>query len=276
MNESEKLGVRVFSFFVTGFDFGIMKPHEEWVDGAWTVDCVCGVNFDDGKEMVNCDECGVWVHTWCSRYVKGDDLFVCHKCKTIKNNDDEVSAAAAAANAKAKLLVTSEAMRVEDLSTQSRNISLNRGFRACKEIPIEERVHVQGVPGGDLALFESFSSVFSRQLWKCSGYVPKKFKFQYREFQDQDQEYSSCGGVLLSASPTNEEKLGVKDKRNLGCREIEMGDSQSEDVNKAKSLICPLITNKRRKEDCEDWVKKKVRVVDKEEEDSYNSAIGRL
>ncbi|CAA7025092.1 unnamed protein product [Microthlaspi erraticum] len=251
-----------------------MKPHEEWVDGSWTVDCVCGVNFDDGKEMVNCDECGVWVHTWCSRYVKGDDLFVCHKCKTIKNNNDD----------KAKsLLVTSESMRMEDLSNQSREISLNRGFRACKEIPIEERVHVQGVPGGDLALFESFSSVFSRQLWKCSGYVPKKFEFQFREFPCWDDhkedvceiEDQDCGGVLLSASHTNEEKLGLDENRDLGCRETETEDSQI-DINREKSLIYPLSTNKRRKEDCESCVKKKVRVVDKEEEDSYNNAIGRL
>jgi hypothetical protein len=33
------------------------------VDGSWTVDYVCDVNFDDGEEMLNCDDCGVWVHT---------------------------------------------------------------------------------------------------------------------------------------------------------------------------------------------------------------------
>ncbi|CAH8380914.1 unnamed protein product [Eruca vesicaria subsp. sativa] len=156
-----------------------MKPHEEWVDGSWTVDCVCGVSFDDGKEMVNCDECGVWVHTWCSRYVKGDDLFACHNCK-IKIN---------------KLLVTE---------------TLNQG-RTFTEVPVEERVHVQGVPGGDLALFEGFSSVFSSQLWKCTGYVPKKFRFQCREFPCWDDQEGSvggqgdgCDGVLLSMLKEND------------------------------------------------------------------------
>jgi len=28
-------------------------PHEDWVDGSWTVDYVCDVNFDDGEEMLN-------------------------------------------------------------------------------------------------------------------------------------------------------------------------------------------------------------------------------
>lgn len=235
-----------------------MKPHEDWVYESWTVDCVCGVNFDDGKEMVDCDECGVWVHTWCSRYVKGDDLFVCHKCK-IKKNDDELS----------KLSVT-KSLRMENSSIQSETVVL----KTCSEIPIEERVHVQGVPGGDLALFECVSSVFSRQLWKCSGYVPKKFRFQYREFPCWDEKENvcdvggdedTCAGVLLSMS----KEYGVDGKGNQGSRGIEMTHSRS-DVDKEKSLLCTLSINKRRKESpggFEDRVKKKVKVADKEEED---------
>jgi hypothetical protein len=33
---------------------------DDWVDGSWTVDCSCGVTFDEGEEMVSCDECSVW------------------------------------------------------------------------------------------------------------------------------------------------------------------------------------------------------------------------
>ncbi|KAF8052185.1 hypothetical protein N665_1592s0005 [Sinapis alba] len=226
-----------------------MKPHEEWVDGSWTVDCVCGVSFDDGKEMVNCDECGVWVHTWCSRYEKGDDLFACHKCK-IKSNK----------------------LRMESLLNQGRT------FRAsCTEIPIEERVHVQGVPGGDLA---GFSSVFSRQLWKCTGYVPKKFRLQWREFPCWDDhkgvlggQEDRCDGVAAPIDDvvgTNDEKLGGKD------RGMEMKRSQRDDVNKEKGLLCGLSKDKRRREDFEDRVKKKVKVEDREEEeDDKNDLVGK-
>ncbi|PON56912.1 Zinc finger, PHD-type, conserved site [Parasponia andersonii] len=63
---------------------------DDWANGSWTVDCVCGVNFDDGEERVNCDECGVWVHTRCSWYVKGDDIFVCDQCKSKNNRNDSV------------------------------------------------------------------------------------------------------------------------------------------------------------------------------------------
>ncbi|EOA22306.1 hypothetical protein CARUB_v10002908mg [Capsella rubella] len=247
-----------------------MKPHEDWVYESWTVDCVCGVNFDDGKEMVDCDECGVWVHTWCSRYVKEDDLFVCHKCKKkIKNNDIE------------KLSVT-KSMRMGNVSGQmSETVPI---LKTCSEIPIEERVHVQGVPGGDLALFECVSSVFTRQLWKCSGYVPKKFRFQYKEFPcwdeiekkddvceiGDDDDEDTCAGVLLSMSKEN-----VVDGRNLGSRDIEMKHSRS-GVDKEKSLLFPLSANKRRKESSggfDDRVYKKVKVAGKEEEGEKKAVL---
>ncbi|KAG0501319.1 hypothetical protein HPP92_001391 [Vanilla planifolia] len=62
-------------------DVPTARPLEDWGDGQWTVDCSCGVNFDDGEEMVSCDECGVWVHTRCSRFVRGEASFACHNCK---------------------------------------------------------------------------------------------------------------------------------------------------------------------------------------------------
>ncbi|KAJ4905867.1 RING/FYVE/PHD zinc finger superfamily protein [Raphanus sativus] len=204
-------------------------PHEEWVDGSWTVDCVCGVRFDDGKEMVNCDECGVWVHTWCSRYVKGDDdLFACHKCK-IKTN------------------------KLSLLNHQGCTFPMSQSFRACTEIPIEERVHVHGVPGGDSALLEGFSSVFSRQLWKCTGYVPKKFRLQWREFPCWDDhmggQEDSSDGVLFEENDAD--VVGTNDEKLLGGEErgMEMKRYQSDDVTKEKSLLCSLSTDNRRRED---------------------------
>ncbi|KAF5178179.1 Zinc finger protein, partial [Thalictrum thalictroides] len=171
------------------------QPPDDWGDGSWTVDCLCGVNFDDGEEMVNCDECGVWVHTRCSHFLKGDTSFACHKCKKKKkiiNNNNRISEE------------TEVAQLLIDLPTKTLTMGNppphphppippssyppppplhSSSFRLWSEIPLEERVHVQGVPGGDPALFQGLSSsVFTSQLWKCSGYVPKKFNFQYRDF----------------------------------------------------------------------------------------------
>ncbi|KAF2313548.1 hypothetical protein GH714_011587 [Hevea brasiliensis] len=206
---------------------------EDWVDGSWTVDCVCGVNFDDGEEMVNCDECGVWVHTRCSGYMKGDDLFTCDKCKSKNNKDDS-----------------------------------------------EE---TEGIPGGDPALFSGFSSVFTPELWKCTGYVPKKFSFQYREFPCWD--VKECGdsgnenestidkgaGVLFSLAkesvfPTPATALvGMKgrggdgsfDRKHYSEGRKNLVDEDSEvrhlqvGVKKERSFLRPVVihSSKRKKED---------------------------
>ncbi|XP_010260669.1 PREDICTED: uncharacterized protein LOC104599711 isoform X2 [Nelumbo nucifera] len=159
----------------------ISEPPDDWGDGSWTVDCVCGVNFDDGEEMVNCDECGVWVHTRCSRFVKGETSFACDKCKSKKNRNDSEETEVA------QLLVElpTKTMRMDNPYPAS--APPRTSFRLWTEIPIEERVHVQGVPGGDPALFQGLSSVFTPELWKCTGYVPKKLNFQYREFPCWDE-----------------------------------------------------------------------------------------
>ncbi|PHT92139.1 hypothetical protein T459_00021 [Capsicum annuum] len=154
----------------------VANPQEDWVDGSWTVDCVCGVNFDDGEEMVNCDDCGVWVHTRCVRYVKSEKLFACDKCKNkARRNDSEETEVA-------QLLVELPTKTLTMNSPYPNSVPIRKPFRLWTDLPMEERVHVQGLPGGDPALFSGLSSVFSRELWKCSGYVPKKFNFQYREF----------------------------------------------------------------------------------------------
>ncbi|XP_071697135.1 uncharacterized protein [Rutidosis leptorrhynchoides] len=153
----------------------ISDTPDDWVDESWVVDCVCGVNFDDGEEMVDCDECGVWVHTRCSRYVKSEKLFACDKCKSrrLKKESEETEVA--------QLLVElpSKTLRADNpyMSFASQNL-----FHVWTEVPVEEKVHVHGVPGGDPALFNGVSSLFGPELWKCTGYVPKKFNHQYREF----------------------------------------------------------------------------------------------
>ncbi|XP_031496725.1 flocculation protein FLO11-like isoform X2 [Nymphaea colorata] len=148
---------------------------DDWVDGSWTVDCTCGVTFDDGEEMVSCDECGVWVHTRCSRFVKGETSFTCDKCKSkcSRKESEETEVA--------QLLVE---MPTQTIRMDS--FAAHRPFRLWTDIPIAERVHVQGVPGGDPALFEGLS-VFTSQLWKCTGYVPKKFNFRFREFPSWEE-----------------------------------------------------------------------------------------
>ena len=162
-------------------------PHDDWGDGSWTVDCICGVNFDDGEEMVNCDECGVWVHTRCSRYTKGEELFACDKCKNKSNRNDSEE--------------TEVAQLLVELPTKTVRIESNyvghvppRRPRLWTDIPMEERVHIQGVPGGEPGLVGGLSRVFTPELWKCTGYVPKKFNFQYREFPCWDEKKDDKNG----------------------------------------------------------------------------------
>ncbi|XVF51188.1 hypothetical protein PTKIN_Ptkin04bG0164400 [Pterospermum kingtungense] len=166
-------------------------PHDDWGDGSWTVDCICGVNFDDGEEMVNCDECGVWVHTRCSRYTKGEELFACDKCKSKSNRNDSEEKEVA------QLLVELPTKTVRIESNYVGHVPPRRP-RLWTDIPMEERVHVQGVPGGEPGLIGGLSGVFTPQLWKCTGYVPKKFNFQYREFPcwDEKKEDDNKNGRL--------------------------------------------------------------------------------
>lgn len=143
-----------------------------WGDESWIVDCPCGVSFDDGEEMVECDECGVWVHTACCRAHKGLSTFVCDKCKSKKKQEKEEAsevlnaavAAAAAADAHGHAHPPSNLPEISDLIHKS------------NDTPISDRVHVQGMVGGDPSMFAGVSKVFSQQLWKATGYVPKVFQ----------------------------------------------------------------------------------------------------
>ncbi|XP_062074710.1 uncharacterized protein LOC133778718 [Humulus lupulus] len=252
-------------------------PPDDWVDGSWTVDCVCGVNFDDGEEMVNCDECGVWVHTRCSRYVKGDDIFVCDKCK-IRNSRNESEETEVA-----QLLVELPTKTVRIESPYAPNGPPRRPFRLWTDIPMEERVHVQGIPGGDPALFGGLPSVFTPELWKCTGYVPKKFNFRYKEFpcwdekeddakldEDNENPVDKGAGVLFSLSKETvfatpmAALVGLRGRdeeaardRKLSLTETKKWESEGLDVRRAQNgmkesgLLRSVVLNsgKRKKDD---------------------------
>ncbi|KAM0946730.1 putative chromatin regulator PHD family [Dioscorea sansibarensis] len=184
-------------------------PPDDWGDGSWTVDCSCGVTYDDGEEMVSCDECGVWVHTRCSRFSKGDSSFACHKCTAPSSSSAHAIGGDAEETEVARLLA--ELPTKAGYSCFPNPSPPRRPFRLWAETPLEDRVHVQGVPGGDPALFRGLSSVFTSELWKCTGYVPKKFNFQYKEFpcwdekevdeEEEDENPANRGaGVLFSLS----------------------------------------------------------------------------
>ncbi|RWR86513.1 zinc finger protein [Cinnamomum micranthum f. kanehirae] len=177
---------------------------DDWGGGSWTVDCICGVTFDDGAEMVNCDECSVWVHTRCSRFVRGEESFACHKCKSRKAPGDSSKETEVA-----QLLVD---LPTKTIQMDGRLASVQRPpprppcplFKRLW-IPMEERVHAHGVPGGDPALFHGMSSVFSPELWKCAGYVPKKFNFQYKEFPWQEDGEKDVEKQRVNAKRDDEE-----------------------------------------------------------------------
>ncbi|CAK9184434.1 unnamed protein product [Ilex paraguariensis] len=284
----------------------ITDPHDDWVDGSWTVDCVCGVNFDDGEEMVNCDECGVWVHTRCSRYVKSEKLFACDKCKSKNSRNDSEETEVA------QLLVELPTKTLRMDNPYPSNCPPRRPFRLWTDLPMEERVHVQGIPGGNPSLFGGLSSVFSPELWKCTGYVPKKFNFQYSEFPCWDEKLDvdrksaeengnpvdKGAGVLFSLSKENALHTPVAtlscmekqvdedgsnwlahshDMQRRDCEDVDVRQPQN-DVKKDRSLLHPIVVHygKRKKEDLgtakDRSGKKKARTGDREADSKKKAA----
>ncbi|URD78915.1 PHD [Musa troglodytarum] len=167
--------------------YPVAEPSDDWREGSWTVDCSCGVTFDDGEEMVSCDECGVWVHTRCSGYVRGEASFACHYCKAAARRLRFASGSSPSPTTPTRPRSPGSSPSSPPRSNPvcpSASASAVGPHRRClwAGIPLEDRVHVQGVPGGDPYLFGDLSSVFSSQLWRCTGYVPKKINFRYREF----------------------------------------------------------------------------------------------
>ncbi|XP_028553302.1 uncharacterized protein LOC110092314 isoform X1 [Dendrobium catenatum] len=202
-------------------------PLEDWGDGQWTVDCSCGVNFDDGEEMVSCDECGIWVHTRCSHYVRGEASFACHNCKAATKRSRTI-VTSAANNFAHDTEETEVAQLLVELPTKADRpppihpggAPLRPPFRLWAHVPMEERVHVQGVPGGDSSLFRGLSSkIFSPELWKRTGYVPKKFNLKYKEFpcwEEEERDKASLGAdALFSLSKESVQATPVKSSEKM-------------------------------------------------------------
>ncbi|KAJ0770250.1 putative chromatin regulator PHD family [Helianthus annuus] len=281
----------------------ISDTPDDWGDESWVVDCVCGVDFDDGEEMVDCDECGVWVHTRCSRYVKSEKLFACDKCKSkkLRKESEETEVA--------QLLVELPTKTLRMENPYSVSFPAQNPFQVCSEIPLEEKVHVHGIPGGDTSLFKGVSSVFSPQLWKCTGYVPKKFNYQYREFpcwdnkRDDDDDNNNNNKkkkeeIENHASDSNgadalfslsKENGGLKAQVN-GSAALDMGppttDTKKQEVEnnegrrarKEKSLLKPIVihTGDHKKDDSKMFKdqnrKKKLKSMEKDEDSKKTNA----
>ncbi|KAJ1270383.1 hypothetical protein BS78_06G048500 [Paspalum vaginatum] len=211
------------------------NPADDWVDGSWTVDCSCGVTFDDGEEMVSCDECSVWVHTRCARYVRGvHTSFSCHKCRRSKRAPSSADEAEVA-----ELLAELPTHRPPPL------------YRRWAEVPLPARVHVHGLPGGgDAALFRG-APAFSAALWRCTGYVPKRFGFRYCEFPSwaDDNDGADALFALARDKPRDMNTVPIvvepkKEKhyvRSLSCR--------GKKVDCDQQAVVPPVESKKREPD---------------------------
>jgi hypothetical protein len=187
-------------------------PAEDWGDGSWTVDCSCGVTFDDGEEMVSCDDCSVWVHTRCARYVRGvHTSFSCHNCRSKRapSSADEAEVA--------ELLAELPTHPPPPL------------FRRWAEVPLPTRVHVHGLPGGgDSAMFHG-APAFSAALWRSTGYVPKRFGFRYNEFPSWADDKDNCADALFALA---------REKRRETSDSVPIGGDESKEKHYIRSLSC--------------------------------------
>ncbi|CAK9180396.1 unnamed protein product [Ilex paraguariensis] len=69
----------------SGMDWGTELMYQGGPNN-WTVRCDCGVQEDDGKRMVACDNCDVWQHTHCVGIENEDTIpliFLCSKCSAL-------------------------------------------------------------------------------------------------------------------------------------------------------------------------------------------------
>lgn len=57
-------------------------------DDSWDlITCYCGKPFA-GRPMIECNQCGVWVHLSCAKIKKSNvpDIFYCHKCRDTRRS----------------------------------------------------------------------------------------------------------------------------------------------------------------------------------------------
>lgn len=160
------------------------------------MDCPCGINYDDGEKMVECDECGVWVHTACCRVVKDQETFNCDKCKSKKRKEVEESEVA-------QLLVDlpSKTLSFEERGHDKSAVGQVDPVRSPVATSLDDRAHVHGVPGGDPRLFLT-GSIFSQQLWKYAGYVRKPLRIDFDDLPVNSGEHDI---LQLLDDPTTDE-----------------------------------------------------------------------
>ncbi|CAA6673479.1 unnamed protein product [Spirodela intermedia] len=193
--------------------------------------------------MVNCDVCGVWVHTRCSRFVKGEVSFACDKCKGRKRQ--HTSSVSPAAENNGNLYSCNGGIggitNTEETEVAQLLAELPTKTDHCPPSASHQRVHIQGVPGGDPALFQGLSSVFTSELWKCTGYVAKKFNFKYREFpcwedEEEGENPTSRGADLLFSLSKDITPRGPKDRKGPGSDAVIGGRLQTS-AKKERSRI---------------------------------------
>ncbi|KAM3590015.1 uncharacterized protein V6R79_001892 [Siganus canaliculatus] len=57
-------------------------------DDSWDlITCYCGKPFA-GRPMIECNQCGIWVHLSCAKIKKSNvpDIFYCHKCRDLRRS----------------------------------------------------------------------------------------------------------------------------------------------------------------------------------------------
>ncbi|XP_053272451.1 PHD finger protein 23B [Pleuronectes platessa] len=60
-------------------------------DDSWDlITCYCGKPFA-GRPMIECNQCGIWVHLSCAKIKKSNvpDIFYCHKCRDTRRSGNK-------------------------------------------------------------------------------------------------------------------------------------------------------------------------------------------
>mmetsp|Transcript_62836 Transcript_62836/g.199024 ORF Transcript_62836/g.199024 Transcript_62836/m.199024 type:complete len:119 (+) Transcript_62836:413-769(+) len=78
------------SLRASGSGLSMASDDKSQDDMTWTVDCICGVQYDDGEEMIECESCCVWVHIICEHVPRGAEHYICQRCVSNGRDKDKV------------------------------------------------------------------------------------------------------------------------------------------------------------------------------------------
>lgn len=85
---------------ITPYTKTLSNPHSQYAsidnsvlivntgDDSWDlITCYCGKPFA-GRPMIECNQCGIWVHLSCAKIKKSNvpDIFYCHKCRDVRRS----------------------------------------------------------------------------------------------------------------------------------------------------------------------------------------------